>query len=227
MGIAGVIHVALFCGLVPWAAIRSRRRLEDAAALPGKRAFFAMVLAQQAILAAISILVAYRAAIPLLPRPRVDAAGAALAAALFVAQGVLAFVRAKRQVARRDPRLWMLTPRGGAERGLWAVVALAAGIGEEISYRGVLFALLWRATGSALVAAAIAAAAFGVAHVAQGWTVVGIVAVYALGFHALVWISGSLYLAMLIHFVHDLWVGFWVSHLVTRSGWEPGRPDPT
>jgi membrane protease YdiL (CAAX protease family) len=181
-----------------------------------------MVLAQQAVLAGVSLLVATKAWIPLFPKPRWSTGAVALALALFATQGAIAFVRSKRRVARHDPRLWMLTPRGGRERSLWVAVALSAGIGEEISYRGVLFVLLWRATGSALAAAAIAAVAFALAHVAQGWAVVGIVAVYALGFHALVWISGSLYLAMIVHFAHDLWVGLWVARLVAKEGWEPG-----
>ena len=226
MGIVGVGHIALFCGLVPWAAIRSRRRLEDTASLPKKGTFFLMVLAQQAVLAGISLLVADREWIPLFPKPRFGTAACLLAVALFVTQGAIALVRSKRRVARRDPRLWMLTPRGVAEHGLWAAVSLAAGIGEEISYRGVLVVLLWRATGSFLAAAAIASVVFALAHVAQGWAVVGIVVVYALGFHALVWLSGSLYLAMLVHFAHDLWVGLWVSHLTAKSGWEPGTAAP-
>ncbi len=78
---------------------------------------------------------------------------------------------------------------------------MLAGISEEITWRGVQTALLSNLTGHLWIAAIICSISFGLAHSIQGWTSSTIIVFFALGFHALVWLSGSLYVAMAVHVV--------------------------
>ena len=99
-----------------------------------------------------------------------------------------------------------LLPRTGAERRMFALLALTAGICEEVLYRGFgLAGLRWLAPGlghPALIA--ISAAAFGFAHLYQGppgVVLTGLVGAY------LAWIviaTGSLVPAMVLHALLDL-----------------------
>jgi hypothetical protein len=85
------------------------------------------------------------------------------------------------------------------ERAWWAGVSVLAGRGEEISWRGVQVALVGVLTGDFWIAAMVCAISFGVAHIVQGWQSAALNAVFALGFHALLWLPGSLQVAMAGH----------------------------
>ena len=106
-----------------------------------------------------------------------------------------------------------------AERALWAGTAFVAGVGEEITWRGVQTALLQRLTGNFLAAVAICIVMFSIAHAIQGWRGVAAIAVFAAGFHLLVWLARSLYVAMAVHFVYDLVAGFSYGHLGRKLGY--------
>ena len=64
----------------------------------------------------------------------------------------------RRRVQERSRRIWLFMPRTTRERTAWIAASITAGISEEVTYRGVMFALLWRVTGSALAAALIGGA---------------------------------------------------------------------
>lgn len=85
------------------------------------------------------------------------------------------------------------------ERAWWLFVSVLAGVGEEITWRGVQTALLVPLTGRYWIAAALSAASFGVAHALQGWRAAAIIVCFGLGFQAIVVTSGSLYIAMAVH----------------------------
>jgi membrane protease YdiL (CAAX protease family) len=127
--------------------------------------------------------------------------------------------RWKRNVERRVKRLWLVMPRDGVERALWVGVSLAAGIGEEIVYRGVLFTVLTRATDSALAAGAVCTIAFALAHWTQGRSSVLVIAAFTIVFHLVVWTTGSLYVAMAVHVAYDLAAGFAYSYWGRRLGY--------
>jgi membrane protease YdiL (CAAX protease family) len=97
-----------------------------------------------------------------------------------------------------------LIPRGGRERGWYALVALSAGIGEELVFRGFFMRLLadFGLEGAALIA--VAALIFGMAHLYQG--VAGVLLTTFMGaLLSVVYVStGSLIAAMVIHFLIDL-----------------------
>src|SRR5262249_2450239 len=85
---------------------------------------------------------------------------------------------------------------------------------------------------------------FGLTHIIQGWRSVAIIVVFALGFHALVWLAGSLYVAMAVHVAYDITAGLSFGRLGRElapagldaspigrgpgsSGGGAGRPSPT
>lgn len=105
------------------------------------------------------------------------------------------------------PNSLVRMPISWRQLSLWTVVSVVAGVGEEIIYRGVLFnCVLWYSH-SIILSAIICSVAFGIAHLGQGPRSAGFITCLALTFHWLVWIAGSLYMAMLVHATFDFAVG--------------------
>jgi membrane protease YdiL (CAAX protease family) len=91
---------------------------------------------------------------------------------------------------------------------MWVALSLSAGVGEELVWRGVLPSLLAVLTGSVAIAIALSVVSFALAHAIQGLRSVLAIATIAAAFHALVFVSGSLYVGMVVHFVYDVIAGF-------------------
>jgi membrane protease YdiL (CAAX protease family) len=72
-------------------------------------------------------------------------------------------------LGRWSPRVAFLLPTTLAESIGWSVVAITAGICEEIVYRGYLQRQLSAFTGSLPIAVCLQAVIFGAAHLYQGW----------------------------------------------------------
>jgi membrane protease YdiL (CAAX protease family) len=98
-------------------------------------------------------------------------------------------------------------PANSRERAWWMAVSIVAGVGEEISWRGAQAALVGILTGDFWIAAILCSISFGLTHAVQGWKSIAIIAVFALGFHTLVWLGGSLYVAMAVHVAYDVTAG--------------------
>jgi len=96
-----------------------------------------------------------------------------------------------------------LVPVTRTERRWYALVALAAGVGEELVFRGFALRLLTDLGIDGWAALAVAAAAFGLVHVYQG--VAGVALTAALGlFLSVVYVAtGSLVAAMIVHAAVD------------------------
>ncbi len=110
--------------------------------------------------------------------------------------------RRGRRVKIGDLRAVM--PTRHAELGWGVLLALVAGVTEELFFRLLLPLLIASVSGSALLGFAGATAAFGYAHRYQGWR--GVVATVIAGVVlALVYlVSGRLWAAMLVHAAIDL-----------------------
>jgi membrane protease YdiL (CAAX protease family) len=88
---------------------------------------------------------------------------------------------------------------------IWLAVIVAAAVGEEFAYRGVLTSLLEDGMGFGFFPAAIISAVlFGLGHASQGWRGFASSAGFGLAMQVLVSISGGLCLAMIAHFAYDL-----------------------
>jgi membrane protease YdiL (CAAX protease family) len=219
VGVAGATHLAIFAGFLPYVAIKTSAHLRSRP-FPAKVRHFTAQMLVLLVFLGLSALVAKREWIPIfppeLPQPRMLVLGAAVLVAMIVLMRPLW----KQRVAERSRKAWLFMPRTPRERLLWAGCSLAAGVSEEVTYRGVMFTLLWRLTGSALAAALLMSAVFAVSHFMQGWKSMAIIYAIAMTFQMITWVSGTLYVAMGVHFLYDLAAGLHYG----RYGDELGYP---
>jgi len=153
-----------------------------------------------------------RSRLPLLWPPGTEPAVAAqvpgIAVALVLVTAVYRFGGAgtRRALAVQLRPVAALLPRTGAERRTFALLALTAGVCEEVLYRGFgLAALRWAAPGTGhagLIAAS--AAAFGLAHLYQGPVGVALTGLVGAYFAWLAIATGSLLPVILLHALLDL-----------------------
>lgn len=205
---------------IPIVCIRSHAALSRGGPVPARRSIHAGTLVSLSILAAFALWTAHRVGILLFPVPRIDATLAAITAAAVVTLWAIGFVRWKRRMGSPDSRrrLLAILPRTPGDYGVWVVLSLAAGVGEEIVYRGVLFSILQYLTSSWLTAALLTAVAFGLAHAIQGWGSVAITLIMSLLAQWLVLRAGDLYLAMAAHFTYDVGAGILYAAMARRAG---------
>jgi membrane protease YdiL (CAAX protease family) len=223
IGPLGWMHVIFFGLYVPFLVLRSQRHLSSGTAIPSVRQHFRSGAFAQLVFLTLSIAVASAEWIELfprrLPRPAGIVAGAVMLAALF------AFMRGRwrRNVERGLPIVRMFMPRDGVERAQWIALSTLAAVGEEVTWRGVQFVLLWQLFGSPILSAAACAVLFGIVHAVQGWKSTVIFMVVAAGFHVVVWLSGSLYVAMAVHFLYDVAAGINYGRLGRELGYGAGK----
>jgi len=122
----------------------------------------------------------------------------------------------RRCLARGEPHMYFATPRTRQERRWWVALSLAAGVGEELTWRGVQPELIAQMTGALWPAVTICALTFGIGHIRQGWGWVAIVTVFSLACHGLTLATGSLYVAMAVHVAVNITVGLRVADRQTR-----------
>lgn len=103
-------------------------------------------------------------------------------------------------------------PSGLLEVALWIVVSIAAGIGEEIIFRGYLQKQFHAATRSLATAVVLQGLVFGLMHAYQGWKQVMVIAPLGILYGALVAWRGNLRASMIAHAWSDLFEG-WLKFL--------------
>jgi membrane protease YdiL (CAAX protease family) len=217
----------IFGAFVPYVVIKSQRAIRAGAVIPPRPTIYRNVLIMQAVFLVAALAAARATWIDVLAPGNIGG----LAIVATVAMLVLAFV-ASRLIWKSTPdeqrrRLLISRPHEYREFGWWIVVSLAAGVVEEIVYRGVLPSLLTstidRWTGSAAaegaasfggpfttawcLAAGISVAAFVLGHYGQGRPRAVFLAVFSVVCHVLVRTTGTLHLAMAFHFLFDVFAG--------------------
>ena len=194
---------------LPLATIHEKKKSSSAvpANLPDRLKNFQLRTLMLILMATISAAAAYVSRIPLLPRSAPPAL--AVLAGVGVYAAMVLFMRPRwRRAARNSPGIvYFFTPTTPAEYRWWCAVSVMAGIGEELTWRGVQVALLMPLVGSYWMAASLSAAMFALAHCNQGWRGVPIFFAIAMAFQLLVWLAGSLVVAMAVHVAYDLTVG--------------------
>ncbi|HZN02388.1 MAG TPA: CPBP family intramembrane glutamic endopeptidase [Candidatus Polarisedimenticolia bacterium] len=210
-GAPSLLFLAYLLGVLPWAAIRSARRVEQALGRSGRSpasdrlAIWGSTLVAQGLLLVLAWLAGrgfgFRFfAVALTPAGLVAAAAAL--GACFVLRAVARALRTEEE--RKALVVYRLAPRSAVEWLAWGAVALVASVTEEIAYRGVGVAILSHWSGSLAAAILVCATAFAVAHALQGWKSGVVIFMLALIFHALVLFTGTLVLAMLVHLLYDV-----------------------
>jgi membrane protease YdiL (CAAX protease family) len=224
-GLLGGIYLFYLLAFMPWMAFRTKRRMTpdpDAAApapLPTRTRIFASTILSLALLFFVSWQTGSTFEFAPFAGPpfalRDALAAAAALAAMFALMLANRAIRSPEE--RRKMTVYRLLPRAPAEWALYVVMAIGAGIAEEVAYRGVLFAILGWTLGSVPAAAAVSAAAFAVSHAMQGWKTGVIIFAMALLFQALVWFTGTLVVAMIVHATYDLIAGVVGSRRIARG----------
>lgn len=131
-------------------------------------------------------------------------------AALGLKLGYL-FLRLARNDFSERKDLQVMVPRSEKEKSLFVLLCAAAGVTEEIAYRGIGFLLFSWLLRSPWLGALASAAAFGLAHQVQGRRAIVAVTLHGLIDQLVVHLTGTLYIVMVIHFVYDLIAGFSLS----------------
>jgi len=225
----GWYHLVVFGAVIPYLAFRSSRHLANPNLPPLDRMrHFRTTAAMLLLFAAFSLMTAWRLGLNLFPPlTRETALAIPVALALLVVSVVAMRPMWRRAVIKRKRVVHLFMPANATERAWWIAVALLAGISEEITWRGVQIALLVPLVKSAFVAMLVTSILFGLAHMTQGWKSSGLIALFATAFHSLVWLSGSLYVAMFVHAAYDVIAGITYGRLGRELGYELPGPGTT
>ena len=207
---SAAVFLALIGLGVPALALAGKRKLDAGLRLP-RVPLYVEGLATQSILLALSFGIASANGIVLLNPHEPSPAHLALAGGmLLVAIGTMLLATRFGSEETLD-RIYMIVPATYGEKIFWIFVSAAAAFGEEMTYRGVLFAILFAATGNWWLAASAGALIFAAAHLAQGWTSSLVIALFGLGFQFLALQTGSLLLPVIIHFLYDVATGLYLA----------------
>jgi membrane protease YdiL (CAAX protease family) len=199
-------YLFVVLGWMPAAGIFSFLRLKAGKPMPPKTRLYRNMIALQIVLLGYSVVVAQHDELSLLGNS--PALWIWLISALYVALiGLRLRAAWKKMPAERKKRARRLLPEIPSHLWYWVPISFLAGIGEEVAFRGVAFAILREVSGSVIFATAVCVLAFAIAHMTQGWRGVLGTGVIALVMHAIVYETGGLYLAMTVHVAYDLIVG--------------------
>jgi membrane protease YdiL (CAAX protease family) len=221
LNLAGWFHLMYFGVILPIFCFHGRRKfLGVESPLPNRLRYFRSAVLELTMLASLSIVVARVQWISLFPRSLPSATAVAAGVAMYAAAVEFMRPRWRRAVEQRVRVVHLFMPSTTAERAWWVMVSLLAGTGEEITWRGVQSALVGALTGSFWLAAIVCSISFGLTHIIQGWKSAAIIMVFALGFHTLVWLAGSLYVAMAVHVAFDLTAGINYGRLGRELGYD-------
>jgi membrane protease YdiL (CAAX protease family) len=207
VGIPGYLFLLIFCLILPYLVFKASLKLRAATKAPQRSRYFVSVLVNQAFFAVIALLVARVERVDVFARGSIDAVALLLAAGTLVLAVASVPLRWKITPVEERRRLLSARPATPGDLPLWFLVSLSAGLVEEVVYRGVMATLLERLTGSPMIAVVISVAAFVLAHGGRGRHRLILIGLLAVIFHFLVRMTGTLYLAMALHFLYDFIAG--------------------
>lgn len=219
-----VLFLTVTVVILPALAIRGQKLIAGVETLP-RIPLYIETIVVQAILFGLSIAVCRNLGIEPLSFP-LPGYRDWLAATLLLSVAVVSMSVTWRFSAPDHRRfLNLLVPRKRSEMILWTVLSLAAGFGEEMTYRAALPALLHSFGLPGVLGGVISAAIFGLAHAVQGWRNTVIIFLAGLVLHGLVMVTGTLWLAIAVHFLYDLAAGviLWQIAGEARTGKEPSE----
>jgi len=222
----GTAFVLLATLILPLGAVQAAQRTRTPGAMPNLTSMLRSLLIQQAILVALSLATARAENVMLFPPPHFGLPQAGMAAAfLAVSLSTVPWRWASRTPEQKLRMLWRI-PNQPSDVWKLGLIALGAGISEEMFYRGVMFQLWQHVLGSFWGSVAICVAAFALAHAFAGLRAILIISVMALASHLIVRSSGDLYTMMGIHAIYDVLAGIMFWQLARRDGLIPARPIP-
>ena len=213
LNLVSFIFLVVLFVLTPRGALRSARWLRQAMAdgtpIPRTR----IALSTMFALAVLWVLSVINAAAMGRSLFTVDGLGAREigigGAAFILLLGAIPLARAIR-TPEEDRRLllYSLAPRNPREMALFSAISIMAGVAEEAAYRGIAVWILTPIMGNIVAAMFLSAMAFSVAHAVQGGKSMALVFAVAAIFHALVYFTGTLVIAMVVHAAYDIVAGY-------------------
>ena len=226
LGSAGLFFLFFFGLVLPFIAYRARDRLTSMRPLPTRRRLYTSIVVQLALFLILGLLTAWKESVDIWRLPRQILLPTLVTSGLFVLMVVATYPIKREAVRRQEPRVYFAMPADGVEFALWTVVALLAGVAEEIVYRGVFSDLATRLTGSMAAAWTLAVLAFTIAHANQGLKSMAVIALFAVVAHVLVFLSGTLLFAIVLHAAYDVSAAFDYVRLGRQLGYPMhGVPD--
>lgn len=208
MSFLAAYYVVFMGVLLPALCVRSYFRLKEGARFPPKSAQRRQTVIMHALMFLFAWYVWRSFDQPVFPPYAIQWKHAAFALAILVILPCLMYPMWKTNAVQKRERVYRTRPQSPDEMPAWIVISLTAGFAEEIAYRGVLFGILFYWIGSWWAAALLSAVAFALGHAIQGWKGVLIIFVMSVIFQGLVWYTGTLYVAMVVHAVYDIIAGF-------------------
>lgn len=227
MSLAAWLFAAYVGLFLPFAAWRSSRRVQGGSGLPPRTALYASTALFEATLLAFAWITAHVESIRLFPMPVIGLSDALIG----VGWVTLKYVR-YRAVLRRPETLKRrrvlrhLAPHSLRETAGYIGMVTLAAVAEEAAYRGVLFQLALRPTGSFWIAGLASALVFGLAHLTQGRRPAVIAGVLGFGNQVVVLLTGSLWVAIGAHFAYDVLAGVAAGRADPGARREGGRWGP-
>ena len=207
MGFWGRYFMVLALIVMPALGFASYLRIRSGKPLPPKARRYRSMIVFQLLLLLITVQAAREAGSPLLgahfPGP----------VAWLIAGGTFVLLTSRLRRAwpklssERRERARIVLPDHPSLMRMWVVISALAGITEECAYRGLAFRFLTANHGSVILALLLCVVSFGVAHMTQGWRGVLGTSAIAVVMHAVVFLTQSLYLAIVLHAAYDLMVG--------------------
>ena len=202
LSIPFLILTVIFLPFMAWMSLQqSRKATPESVEKMTVRSISIQIVVTQAIVAGLAALAMYGAGIEI-------SFGAEISPFTFgvgwLTLGVfltIAFFEARRPLGE-DELIRRRLRKISAGNPDWIGVTVLAGIMEEFAYRGVLTLLLAGFMGY-LPAALVSAVLFGLSHMSSGKRAVFIGILFALAFQYIVYISGGLLIAIIVHAVYD------------------------
>ena len=184
--------------------------------VPSVRAIAAQLGILQTIVACLGLLAAHGVGLELVWSSAVTPVTLISSFAVLAGFVGLAFLEARRPLGPNE-QIRAEMRKVSAGDPAWIGVTLYAGLIEEFAYRGVLTLILASFIGywSAAIASALL---FGLGHLSAGWRGAGSGVLFALAMQAIVYLSGGLLLAALVHAIYDLLAAWLGNRIANRDG---------
>jgi membrane protease YdiL (CAAX protease family) len=214
---AAWVYLAFVGCVLPFAALLQHRRLAAGAVLPRRINLYASALFTHGVFVLFAWAVSRDLDINLVApfRPTALHIVVGLVALAIGLVALLPQLEIDNPVGKARAKL--LVPRTKAEHVAFYGICVSAGIAEELAYRGLLFTLLATLMGGWWIPALVASAAFGIVHLFQGWKSAGIAGLMGLREHIVVGLTGSLFVAIVVHMLHDAITGTVIAARVRRA----------
>jgi|SRR5689334_303999 len=204
-----VWYLGFFGLVIPFVVIRGRSRGRAGIGIPPLKKQALQTLLMELLFLVIAFSSARARGIQVFTRGSLPLKAIVLAAVVFVLGLFTLPLRWKLLSTEQKLKSLATRPQKPGDLAPWFAVSLAAGIIEEVVYRGVMMAFLMPVTRNWWLSVAICVFLFALGHLNQPILMVALVLVpLTIALHLLVAWTGSLNLAMTLHFLYDFCAGF-------------------